>query len=374
MVVEFRHRRDGAAPLQGVSASVYADMPVSPREFLDLAEIFPARTVAMLSGDGGTGKSLLALQLGLACSTATTWLGIEMVCGPVLYISAEDDENEIANRLKEIAAADQLDLAEASSLVIVHMAGEDATLGYEDGRRGVVKPTDLYKRLDASLELYGPAVLILDNLADVFAGNENNRSAVKHFISLLRKLALKHDCVVLLLAHPSLFGMKEGTGTSGSTGWRNSVRVMLYLHRVVDMTGIEADKNVRVLEVMKANYSASGTQLDLRWEKHRFVRKPRPSIWDNVGVSHLEQVAQIFAGGDYRVNDKSEAWGGYVVAEILHLDVGRGLLADERSPEQQKARDKVRKVLAKWAATPGSGIRVVVKDDAARKPREFYAT
>jgi RecA-family ATPase len=371
-VSEYRASDGKSRRLFGVSAASYAGKDVAPREFLDMAEIFPARTVAMLSGDGGTGKSLLALQLALAMATATPWLGIEIMSGPVLYVSAEDDEAEMANRLQEIAAADELDLAAASSLIIVHMAGDDATLGYEENR-GTVKKTELYNCLDETIDYYSPALVILDGLADVFAGNENNRSGVKHFVNLLRRLALKHDCIVLLLAHPSLFGLKEGTGTSGSTGWRNSVRVMLYLRRVIDSTNIEADKHVRVLETMKANYAATGNQMDLRWENHRFVRKPRPSIWDNVGVSHLEQVAQIFAAGDYRVSDRSESWGGYAVAEVLHLDVGRGLAADERTPEQQKARDKVRKVLAKWAATPGSGIRIVVRNDATRRPREFYA-
>jgi RecA-family ATPase len=373
MVVTDFKPRDKAAPLQGVSAATYADQDVPAREFLDMAEIFPARTVAMLSGNGGDGKSLAVLQLGLAVATGTPWFGIEVISAPVLYISAEDDEVEVANRLKEIAQADGIDLHDAASLVIVHMAGEDAVLGYEDGRRGTVKATDLYKRLDASLDLYSPGLLILDGLADVFAGNENNRTAVKHFISLLRKLALKHDCIVVLLAHPSLFGMAQGTGTSGSTGWRNAVRVMLYLHRVVDSTGIEADKYVRVLEIMKANYAATGLQLDLRWENHRFVRKPRPSVWDNIGVSHLEQVARIFATSDYRVSDKSDAWGGYVVAEVLHLDVGRGIDKGGRTPEQDKARARVRTVLAKWAATPGSGIRIVMKKDADSRMRPTYA-
>ena len=95
---------------------------------------------------------------------------------------------------------------------------------------------------------------------------------------------------------------------------------------------------MRVLETMKANYGPMGSIMDLRWERGRFLRKPRPSMWDNVGVAHLEQVAKIFASGAYRVSEKAEAWGGYVVADVLHLDICRGLPATGRTREQQKAR------------------------------------
>lgn len=361
-------------PLVGVSVSVYADKDVPPRQFLDGADLFPARNVVLLSGDGGVGKSLLALQLALSISTAIPWLGIEMASGPVVYLSAEDDETEVANRVKEIARVESIDLNEAASLVMIYMAGEDATLGFENGRTGTVKSTELYERLDATLDWYGPVLLILDNLADVYAGDENHRSAVKHFIGLLRKLAVRHDCVVLLLAHPSLAGMASGSGLSGSTAWNNSARSRLYLRRDTDGAGYEADKTVRVLETMKANYGPMGATIDLRWEDGRFLRKSRPQPFDNVGVSHLEQVAKIFGEGDYRVSERSETWGGYVVADVLHLDIGRGIGAEARTREQQLARDKVKIVLGKWASTPGSGIKIVSKPDEHRKLRDYYGT
>lgn len=372
-VHDFRKPGQKHAPLTGVSVATYADKTIPPREFLDGADLFPARNVVMLSGDGGVGKSLLALQLALCISTAMPWLGIEVASGPVVYLSAEDDETEVANRVQEIAKADNVDLHEAASLTMIYMAGEDCTLAFENSRTGTVKSTELYERLDATLDWYSPVLLILDNLADVYAGNENNRSAVKHFIGLLRNLAVRHDCVVLLLAHPSLAGMASGSGLSGSTAWNNSARSRLYLRRDVDAGGFEADKTVRVLETMKANYGPMGSTIDLRWENNRFMRKARPHAFDNVAVSHLEQVAKIFATADYRVDERAEAWGGNVVADVLHLDIGRGIAAKDRTREQQNARDKIKTVLGKWSNTAGSGIGIVSKiDPSLRKIKDFY--
>ena len=68
----------------------------------------------------------------------------------------------------------------------------------------------------------------------MFAGDENSRPQAQEFIGLLKRLARKQNCALLLLAHPSLSGMATGTGMSGSTAWSNSVRSRLYLERGED--------------------------------------------------------------------------------------------------------------------------------------------
>ncbi|MCA3485846.1 MAG: ATPase, partial [Rhodobacter sp.] len=78
-------------------------------------------------------------------------------------------------------------------------------------------------------------------------------------------LAIRHECAVLLLAHPSLAGLSTGTGTSGSTGWNNSVRSRIYLSRIVQ-EGYEADPDARVLRTLKANYGRTGGEISLRWQ------------------------------------------------------------------------------------------------------------
>jgi hypothetical protein len=81
-----------------------------------------------------------------------------------------------------------------------------------------------------------PAVVILDTLADLFPDNENDRAQARQFVGMLSAIAIKYKCAVILLAHPSPAGLNNGTGTSGSTGWNNSVRSRLYLTRVIQAT------------------------------------------------------------------------------------------------------------------------------------------
>jgi len=90
--------------------------------------------------------------------------------------------------------------------------------------------------------------LHIDTSADVFGGDEISRSQVRQFVGLLIGIALRNNCAVILLAHPSMSGMASGTGTSGSTGWHNSVRSRMYLE------GDDKDDDARTLKFKKSNY------------------------------------------------------------------------------------------------------------------------
>lgn len=228
------------------------------------------RNVTILSGDGGTGKSLLALQLAVGVAGERKWIGDELSGGTVLYFSAEDDRDEIHVRLDSICLAEGLSVAELKRLHLAVLAGEDAVLANEkDGSS--MQTTRLFDQLRVSLAFIRPRLLVLDNLADIFAGNENSRPLARQFMNQLRRISIDYDCAVLLLAHPSLSGISSGSGTSGNTAWNNSARSRLYLVRNIDKHGFESDPDSRTLQVKKANYGSTGRGLPLRWEAGRFV-------------------------------------------------------------------------------------------------------
>jgi RecA-family ATPase len=113
-------------------------------------------------------------------------------------------------------------------------------------------------------------MVVYDTLADLFAGNENNRAQARQFVGMLRGLAIETRSTALLLTHPSLSGLSSGSGTSGSTAWSNSVRSRLYLERVKQGAS-EPDPDVRVLRTMKANYGRIGGEIRLRWHEGVFL-------------------------------------------------------------------------------------------------------
>jgi RecA-family ATPase len=231
--------------------------------------LVPSGTVTLLGGDGGTGKSLLAKQLACATALGRQWLGREVRRGPALFLSAEDDVDEIHRRLADIARAENVALADLHQLTIRSLAGSDALLALPSPA-GTLAPSPLFHEIERRMAAEKPALVVLDTLADMFPGNENDRALARQFIGMLRGLAIRHRCAVVLLAHPSLTGLNSGTGTSGSTGWSNSVRSRLYLERVVQ-DGYEPNPDARLLSVKKANYSRTGAEIAVRWQDGVFI-------------------------------------------------------------------------------------------------------
>ena len=249
-----------------------AGLPVPAREWL-VQDLIPMKTVTLLSGDGGTGKSLLALQLAIAAATGGTWLGLPIKTGKTITLSAEDDDEELHRRQFDIVRAQNISLASLSDFNYRSMAGEDALLAHLDPS-GKLHPTPLYHQIDAAMGEEKPVLLVLDTSADLFPGNENDRAQVRQFIGMLKRLALRHSCAVVLLSHPSLTGINSGSGLSGSTAWNNSVRSRLYMERVVLKEGlqtIEDDPDRRVLSGKKANHARNGSQIHMSWKEGVFV-------------------------------------------------------------------------------------------------------
>ena len=71
--------------------------------------------------------------------------------------------------------------------------------------------------LRAHAEVLQPKLITIDTSADAFGGNEIDRAQVRHFVKLLRGVAIENDSTVLLLSHPSVAGiatwLKEEIGT-----------------------------------------------------------------------------------------------------------------------------------------------------------------
>jgi RecA-family ATPase len=176
--------------------------PVPERRWF-VEGLIPDRTVTNLSGDGGSGKTEIILQLIAAASLQTQWFGKDVSVGPCLYYGAEDEADELHRRLETIVRCSGRNLSDLKGIRLIPMAGLDAVLAEPD-RKGNLAVTAIFPKLiDQAVELR-PKLIVIDPSADVFGGDEINRAQVRKFVSMLRTLAMEIDCAVLLLSHPSL--------------------------------------------------------------------------------------------------------------------------------------------------------------------------
>jgi RecA-family ATPase len=248
-------------PLPEVDPRDWQDKPVPTRKWFVEGWI-PDRTVTNLSGDGGSGKTEIILQLIAASVLQTQWFGKDVSAGPCLYYGAEDEFDELHIRLKTIVRLAGRELSDLDGVRLISMAGLDAVLA-EPNRKGILAVTDIYTKLVSRAKGIRPKLIVIDPSADVFGGDEINRAQVRKFVSMLRGLAMEIDCAVMLSSHPSVAGMISGTGTSGSRDWNNSVRSRLY-QKVTS-------PDTRTLELMKANHGKTGEKIEMRWQDGIYV-------------------------------------------------------------------------------------------------------
>jgi hypothetical protein len=195
-----------------------------------------------------------------------------------LGIFCEDPEAELQRRQEAINGYLGVRMADLADLRLLSRLGEDnAMVSYDKEKRDL---TDFAEQVSSACDDFKPTLLALDTAANLYPDNENDRSKVRWFIASLARLAIRHSCSVLLLAHPSQSGLANWQGTGGSTAWNNTVRSRLYLPD-------PDDQSARLLRRMKANYAARGGEVRLRW-KDGVLEPETPEIgkdglpWDTI--------------------------------------------------------------------------------------------
>jgi RecA-family ATPase len=173
-------------------------------------------------------------------------------------------------------------------------------------------PTPLFERLRESALDIRPVSITIDTVADVYAGGENDRLQVRQFVGMLRSITIKADCALTIVVHPSLTGINSGTGTSGSTGWHNSVRARAYLTQAQTEKGEEPDQDLRQLTFKKNNYGRKSDQMLIRWSQGVFVLDEGEQSIENLAVEQevdewfLELLSQYEQQGR-NLSDKPKA-------------------------------------------------------------------
>ena len=278
-----RPANDNISDEDAINPASWRGKPVPEREWY-VEGLIPSRTVTILTGDGGVGKSLLALQIAAAGAMGVQTCGLTPAAGRTLYLGAEDDADEFHRRLVDVTAAHGRDLSHLGKMRVKSLADADALLCVPDSK-GNLKSTPLLEWLAVFASKWQPKLIVLDTAADLFGGDEIKRAQVRQFIAMLRHLALQCDCAVLLLAHPSVKGIDSGSGNSGSTAWNNSVRSRLYMTRPAD------DDDGRILKTMKSNYGKASDEFKLRWRAGAFVVDDgKPTATSMLLAAHHERV------------------------------------------------------------------------------------
>jgi RecA-family ATPase len=317
-------------PLQWADTSQWDTEPCPRREWA-VPDRIPLRQVTLFSGEGAIGKSILELMLCAAHVTGKDWLGSLPEPGGAFYIGCEDDEAELRIRLSAIVEhyGTTFDELKANGFRFKSLAGEDAILGAPD-RTGTIKPTPLFDQLLEQAGDLKPKHIGIDTSADVFAGNEIDRTQVRQFIGLLRRLAIAANGSVVLLSHPSLTGINSGTGISGSTAWHNSVRARMYMTGPKIEAGEQLDSDLRELQFKKSNYGRVGDSVVLRWQRGLFLPEQ--------GMSNIDKAAREVMVEEAFISIAKKLEGRGEVLSAAPTSHSNGPLVISKQPEAKGIR------------------------------------
>ena len=294
-----------------------------PRSWL-VDQWLPTGSVALLTGEGGAGKSRLALQLAAGIAADGTvrtgedsshWiagtdaprLGNAVPRGglPVLYATWEDRAEEMARRLSQISGdpAPWCTPGTLDNLKMLDLAGY-GPLWSAPGHYDAPTWTALGLAIRQVAQAEEVGLLILDSLAAVYGANENDRGQVRDFMASWNAWAAAYNCAVLIIGHPP----KSSAGYSGSTDWNSAARARWEIgkeHLRGPSRGQRTEPTDWKLAMVKSNYGPEPPALCLDWDSSG-PRWAIHSTWDAASVTepaeHAEAVGAANGKGVYRGN------------------------------------------------------------------------
>lgn len=261
---------------------------VAPRSWV-VEGLVPNHQATLLTGAGAAGKSLVSQLLCTCTGMGAPFLGIPVEARASLYVTCEDDREELQRRQEAICQGLGVSLeATRNRLFLLSLYGD---LGNElctfDEKR-ILRVTDRYREIVQTARAIDAKLVVLDNTSHLFTGNENARSEVAAFVNLCNALARDIDGAVIIVGFPN----KAGDSYSGSTAWENQVRSRLFMEIPKNEDGVVVDPDYRVLRNEKANYARRGTEIGFMWSHGTFILPPGGE--ESAPMSHTFTEKQAF--------------------------------------------------------------------------------
>lgn len=166
------------------------------------------KSFAILGGDPKAGKTTLSLQMALGVVTGKPVMGLEIgVRGPVVLIQADMGESYFGYVLKQLARGMDIDIEEDLPFPIHFLCATTVDLG-DNETRG---------RLKAEIVKHAPALIVLDPLRYLHAGDENKPEELKPVLDFALELRDETGGIVILVDH--LVKPQPGAGRTGPRGY-----------------------------------------------------------------------------------------------------------------------------------------------------------
>lgn len=145
----------------------------------------------LISGSSKAGKSFLLMELSIAISEGTKWLGFQCKQGKVLYVNLEIDPASCVNRFLKIYKVLGLTPKHMDDIVIWNLRGHAVPLDQ-------LVPKLIRRVRDMRLD-----AIIIDPIYKVITGDENSASDMAAFCNQFDRICTETSCSVIYCHHHS---------------------------------------------------------------------------------------------------------------------------------------------------------------------------
>ena len=181
---------DAAPPLLSQNAEDFLSGTIEPVEFA-IENTWPYRASGMLGGDSGIGKTWLAIEMGLALSTGTPFLGKYHVKRKYRVMVWEEEEPRTREKRRNVQLLKGRGRARAQcEKSLTFLVGHGLKI---DSREGL----EILRR---EIESFRPEFIIVGNLREIHLKDENSH-AMAHVRDAFRTFTRDFGCAFIVIHH-----------------------------------------------------------------------------------------------------------------------------------------------------------------------------
>ena len=229
-----------------------------------LEPFVPSKSIILLDGIGGLGKSFFAIELAFALSIGESFLLKEIKPKQdtaILYLTAEDSPDDFRDRLLEIKRAygykGKADKFYWVSSLSSKFPLKTSTFFTKEHNK-IVK-TEMADYLEFLIRETKAKLIVIDSLINWYGLNENSSDDAVYFYNFLKHLIRKYKLSFLILHHQSKGGLLKDSSKEdkfrGSGVFREQARARIVMRQLNSKEEKQFDnpKKVKAVEIEKLN-------------------------------------------------------------------------------------------------------------------------
>ena len=253
-----------------ISREDLGNMP--PPDWL-ICGVLPTKSLSILYGPSGVGKTFLALDIALSISSGIEWQGKVCKEGHVIYIAGEG-----VSGVNDRISAWEINSGIKSSKInfIANAPQLTQTKDFNDFVSSIIE-----SRIDVDL-------IIIDTLARSAVGiEENSAKEVGEFISKVDELKNRFSCTVLIIHHSGKQRSNNQSATErGSSALRGACDTIISVNKKNQGVEIKCEKQKDAEEFTKINLSLKQVIIEDERTSCIYVSKHNSILDVNEDIQH----------------------------------------------------------------------------------------